>query len=409
VGLGAAGGGCHADGARGAGSDARPNQERDLVELFSWRSAPGAADALEALIDAHQAREPNTRIFNSAAASGTKARDILDDRLLHNQPPDIFQEYVHAMRAVSSQTVGTRVALDDMFDELGLRSAIFPEILRDVTRDGHIFTMPVNVHRENALFYNRHIFAANHLPVPTSVEGFLATCRKLKAAGVIPIATANEGWIQRIMFNSLAMGVMGIDAYHGYFTGQRPADVPALRRAIDVFAEVVENYVNPDAGDDGFGWTSAVQAVFNGDAAMLLHGDWSKGYFVQLGWSDETDFGVVGAPGASGMFLYGIDAFTLAAGAHNEAGARSFLETVASPAGQVAFNRIKGSSPIRPDVPREELDLLGRETLSDLEHARIRMLVRSRPSWEEALASFTRDHDREKLLRAFLDAPPTGG
>jgi hypothetical protein len=36
------------------------------------------------------------------------------------------------------------------------------------------------------------------------------------------------------------------------------------------------------------------------------------------------------------------------------------------------------------------------------------MLVRSRPSWEEALASFTRDHDREKLLRAFLDAPPTG-
>jgi glucose/mannose transport system substrate-binding protein len=203
------------------------------------------------------------------------------------------------------------------------------------------------------------------------------------------------------------MGVMGIDAYHGYFTGQRSGDVVALRRAIDVYAEVVENYVNPDAGDDGFGWTSAAQAVFNGDAAMLLHGDWSKGYFVQLGWNGDTDFGVVGAPGAASMFLYGVDAFTLAAGARNDAGARSFLLTVASPEGQVAFNRIKGSSPIRPDVPREELDSLGRETLSDLEHARIRMLVRSRPIWEDSLAAFTRDHNREKLLRAFLDNPPT--
>jgi glucose/mannose transport system substrate-binding protein len=208
------------------------------------------------------------------------------------------------------------------------------------------------------------------------------------------------------MFNSLALGVMGIDAYHGYFVGQRPVDVAALRRSIDVYAEVVENYANPDAGDDGFGWTNAAQAVFNGDAAMFLHGDWTKGYLVQLGWSGDTDFGVASAPGSAGMFLYGVDAFTLAAGAHNEAGARSFLATVASPEGQVAFNRIKGSSPIRPDVPRDELDLLGRETLSDLEHARIRMLVRSRPVWEEALTSFTRDHDREKLLRAFLDAPP---
>jgi len=32
--------------------------------------------------------------------------------------------------------------------------------------------------------------------------------------------------------------------------------------------------------------------------------------------------------------------------------------------------------------------------------------VRSRPVWEEALVGFTRDHDRSKLLRAFLDAPP---
>ena len=408
LGLGAgATGGCQRGGER-AGSDG-VSVKQDLVELFSWWSAPGEADALEALIDAHHARDPDARVFNSAAASGSRARDVLDERLLRGEPPDIFQEYIHAMRAVSSQAAGKRMPLDDMFDSLGLRSVVFPEILRDVTREGHIYAMPVNVHREDTLFYNRRIFAAHHLAVPATVPDFLAACRRLKAAGIIPVAAANEGWILRIMFNSLALGVMGIDRYQDYFMGWHSADASGLPQAIDVFAEVLENYVNPDSGDEGFGWTNAAQAVFNGDAAMFLHGDWAKGYFVQLGWSGETDFGVATAPGATGMFLYGVDAFALAAGAHNEAGARSFLATVASPEGQVAFNRIKGSSPIRPDVPRGELDLLGRETLADLEHARIRMLVRSRPIWEDALAAFSRDHNRQKLLRAFLDNPPGGG
>jgi glucose/mannose transport system substrate-binding protein len=390
--------------APGAGRGA--DQGRDLVEIFSWWSAPGEADALEALIDTHQTTHPRARIFNAAAASGSNARERLEVRLANNQPPDIFQEYIHDLRALASHATENHILLDDLFDRLGLRSVVFPEILHDVTRDGHIYAMPVNIHRENALFYNRRLLAAHHVAVPTTLDELLIACRALKRAGVIPMATAGQGWILRIMFNSLAMGKMGSAGYRDYFMGQGPADGGRLREAIDVFAEVVENYINPDAGDDGFGWTNAAQTVVDGDAAMILHGDWTKGYFTQLGWSGETDFGVVGAPGASDMFLYGVDAFALARGGRNELGARNFLATVASPAGQVAFNRIKGSSPIRPDVPRSELDLLGRETLDDLEHAKIRMLVRSRPVWEEALADFTRDHDRARLLRAFLDNPP---
>ena len=118
--------------------------------------------------------------------------------------------------------------------------------------------------------------------------------------------------------------------------------------------------------------------------------------------------GAVSAPGTAQMFLYGVDGFALARGARNEPAARAFLATVASPEGQVAFNRFKGSSPIRPDVRGEDLDAIGRETLAHLEHARIRMMVHPRPEWEQALAAFARDHDRDKLLRSFLAAPPGG-
>ena len=382
-----------------------PASARELVEIFSWWSAPGEADALEALIAAHQAVHPGARIFNAAAASGARAREWLEERLEKNEPPDIFQEYIHQLRAVGRQA-SEQVPLDDLFDRLNLRRAVFPELIHDVSRDGHIYAMPVNVHRENTLFYNRHLFAAHHVAVPKTVPELLQVCRKLKAEGVVPFAIANQGWVLRIMFNALAAGQMGGEAYHEYFTGKRGIDLAPFREAIDLFAEVMESYINADAGDDGFGWTNAAQAVYDGDAAMFLHGDWVKGYLAQLGWSGETDFGVAAAPGSADLFLYGVDAFALARGARNEAGAREFLETVASPAGQVAFNRIKGSSPIRADVARGELDQLGRETLDHLEHAKIRMMVRSRPAWEDALTAFSRDHDRSKLLRAFLDAPP---
>jgi glucose/mannose transport system substrate-binding protein len=132
-----------------------------------------------------------------------------------------------------------------------------------------------------------------------------------------------------------------------------------------------------------------------------------KGYLQELGWRPDVDFGMVAAPGTRDLFLYGVDAFALPVGARNERGARELLRTVASTEGQIAFNRIKGSSPVRHDVPREWFDSAGLATLDDLDHARIRMLVRSRPAWEDAMVAFAKSHDERALLQAFVGAPPS--
>jgi glucose/mannose transport system substrate-binding protein len=391
----------------GAGDGAGHAERRDLVEIFSWWAEAGESDALQALVAVHATRHPRTRIFNSAAASRDKGRDQLEDLLLGSEPPDIFQEYVHALRAANSQAAIRWTPLDDLVDQMGLRQSVFPEVLADVTRNGKVFVMPVNVHRENTMLYNRRLFEKYQLAVPETLDDLLAVCRRFKAAGVTPLVTSDQGWILRIMFNSLAVAKLGVLPYRDYFTGKRPFDAGQLRSVVDLFADIRDNYVNPDAGDPRFDWINAAQALLNGDAAMFMHGDWAKGYVAALGGSSETDFGAMSAPGTKEMFLYGVDAFALASNARNPRAAREFLATVASPEGQVAFNRWKGSSPIRPDIPRDQLDEIGRQTLTDLEHARVRMLVHSRSAWEEALAAFAHDHDRQKLLRAFLDAPPT--
>jgi len=374
--------------------------------MFSWWIAPGEVEALSALVELHQRRHPEIRMFNAASASGQNARQVLTRRLAEDDPPDLFQGNTHDLRAFVEANPGRLEPLDVQFDALDLRSRVFPEVLEDLTIDGQLMAMPVNLHRENALFYNRALFDRFGLAPPTTIEELLIACETLQAGGVVPIATSHQRWITRIMFNSIAMGVLGGDRYVQVFTGEEEVQGSGLREAIAIFSTLLEHYVNPDADEAGFGWTHAASAVFNGDAAMFFHGDWAKGYYQQLGWEPGRDFGVVGAPGTADVFLYGADALSVPTGAANGGGARAFLDTVASIEGQLAFNAIKGSSSFRTDIDSDTLDPLARETLRDLERARHRLLARSRPEWDAAFERFTKDRDEAKFYQSFVDHPP---
>jgi glucose/mannose transport system substrate-binding protein len=397
--------GCGDGGSMTTGTGGTGGTTETTIELFSWWIAPGEAEALQSLIDLNKTNHPDERIFNAGAVSGMDARTTLMQRLAANNPPDLFQQNAHDLRAFLATNPGSLAPLDDFFTAQGLNGVVLPEILADVTVDGHIYSMPVNIHRENTLFYNKQIFAANNLQPPTTVSELMQACATLRAAGVTPIATAYQGWILRIMFNEIAMGSMGADAFHAYMTGG-PRDDAALMAAIDLFGDVMTNDINASAGNTDFGWTNAADEVAAGRAAMFLHGDWAKGYYEQLGWSPGVDFGVVGAPGAADMFWYGVDTFSLPVGAPHAAGAKDFLATTGSIAGQVGFSKLKGSSPIRTDVPLNQLDSEGRATLIDLMNARYRMLVVNYDAWDTAFVAFSQNHDKAALFQAYVDNPP---
>lgn len=376
------------------------------VELFSWWIAPSEADALDALISLHNEDFPNDKIENAAAASGDQARDVLNAQLAAGNPPALFQENAYDLPELLATNPDSLVSLSELFAEEGLHDVIVPEVIEDVTLDGEIYGMPVNIHRENALHYNKRIFADLDLEPPTTLDEFLAACDTIKAAGIVPLATAHQGWIQRILFNSLASAALGPEAYNAYFSGESELDEAAMREAIALYERVLTDYVNESASDPNVGWTEAADLVLDGQAAMFIHGDWAKGYYVQQEWEPGEDFGVVGMPGAADLFLYGVDVFAMPKGGPEPEASQRFLRTVVSKAGQVAFNRLKGSSPIRLDTSIEDLDSEGQATLEDLRDANVRMLARSDPAWDEALFAFTSSHDHDALLAAYLDNPP---
>jgi len=126
---------------------------------------------------------------------------------------------------------------------------------------------------------------------------------------------------------------------------------------------------------------------------------------VTLGWTPGIDFGQTGGPGASDLFWYGVDAFaapTLAAHADN---AHDFLSVVLSKDAQVAFSRLKGSTPIRTDVS-DQLDRLAQTTMVDLVSSKRRLPVMTKDAWDEALHAFATDLDQDALYDVYVKNPP---
>jgi glucose/mannose transport system substrate-binding protein len=388
------------------GSGGSDGTSEDVVEIFSWWIAPGEAEALQALVDVHKEQHENSRIFNAAEESGAEARARLAERLDQSEPPDLFQENAHELPNFIREHSGLLRPLDSFLDRMGYDQMILSEVLDNVSVDGSVYAMPVNLHRENTLYYNKQIFADYGLTPPTTLAEFFDICETLEAAGVAPVATANQGWILRIMFNTIAMGSMGPEAYQAYFSGQETGESTALQQAITEYSSVLEQYVNADWNSAEFGWTQAAQAVFEGEAAMFLHGDWATGYFEQLGWTAGVDFGAVSAPGANDLFLYGVDAFAMPEGGPNPEGAEAFLETVGSEEGQISFNRIKGSSPMRLDVDATQFDAIGQETIESLRDASIRMLTPAWTDWDNAFAAYGTSGDADALYQFFVDTYP---
>lgn len=397
--------GCSSDGGSKPDDGTGGTGSTRNVEIFSWWIAPGEAEAWQALVDVNKQLHPNDHLYNAAADSGDDARAELVARLEAGKPPDLFQLNSQDLGPLVTKYPGSLEPLDALLAKHQLTNVISADILRDVSVSGSVYAMPLNIHRENSLFYNKQVLKENGIEPPDSVESLLTACKTLKAAGVTPLATVHQGWVLRILFNGIAMGSMGAESFDTYMrTGA--LDATKLKTAIAVFDEVLQNYVNDNASDPKIGWTDAAEMVSNGKAAMFLHGDWAKGYYEQLGWTPGVDFGVNGSPGAAEMFWYSVDTFAMPVGAPNPTGGENFLETVATVKGQVAFNRLKGSTPVRTDIPRSQLDSEGLKTLDDFHNAKFRTSIINQTAWEDALLTFATTHDQDALYQAYVAHPP---
>lgn len=400
--------GCSSDGGDN-GNTEDPGVTTDSLELFSWWVAPGEAEALQALVSTYKKDFPGARVSQKTKPTAANWQQVLGDQI-DESPWDAVQISASDLPKFIADHPDALAPVDSYYEEADLKKYVIEDILKTVTVDGHAYGIVTGVHRNNSFLYSETLLANNGLQPPKSVEEFLAACETLKAAGITPVATSFETWALRIMFDEILAGTLGAETFNAFLNGEKAATDPVVKAGIEsaiaTFGKVLTDYVDRDASlAEGYDWTSAAQDLREGKAAMLMHGDWAKGYVIKLGWKPGIDFGVSGPPGASDLFVYGADTFALPSTAPHTQLGKDFLEVVASKEGQVEFNQYKGATPMRKDV-RDDLDEPGQVNLDDLVNAEVRIPGHANAVWDAGIEAFKIDLKEADLLEVYMTAAP---
>ncbi len=386
--LGAA---CTAAPADTASSDSGASGDAGELEIFSWWTSGGEVEALEALYAVFGEEYPDVEVVNAAlsggAGQGGNMKAVLETRMQGGEPPDSFQ--VHLGRElIDSHVVADRMeSLDALYEEEGFYDVFPADLIEIASYEGEPWSVPVNIHRSNVLWYRTDKLAEVGVESPPATwDEFFAVADQLQAAGIPALAVAeNEPNFSGHVFESVLLSVLGPADYNGLFDGSVGWDDARVTEALEIMNQLYD-YANPDYLSTSWGDIND-RFVADDAPAMMVMGDWTHGVLKSKGF---TDYQWAAAPGTEGQFIVLSDSFGLPKNAPNRELTLNFLRVVGSQAGQDAFNPPKGSIPARTDADRSVYDEYQLSAMEDFES---NVLVPSLQHGAAAKQSFLLDYD----------------
>lgn len=331
----------------------------ELNVLHWWTSASerAAADLIAARMAENGLKWVDGAVAGGGGAAAVK---VLNERILRRMAPKVAQLIGQSMNEWAD--MGLLLSLDDVAARRHWSRVMFPTVMDQLRANGHIVAAPLGVHRINNLYVNTALLRRHRITAPADWDGLLRSAAQLRAAGVVPVAFSDEPWQVATVFETLLLAEAGPALYRRMLVQQDPKafEDPALERAL-VRLRAWRQLAQPLAGGAPVNaerpWTDALSDFAQGRAAFFIMGDWARGELGTLGLEGGRDFECRAVPGTTGMHLFSIDTLamlTLSDGAR--ADQEKMAELLGSATLQLGYNRIKGSVPVRRDVPVDELD-----------------------------------------------------
>src|SRR6056297_3812705 len=293
------------------------------VEIFSWWTGGGEEEGLNALIELFNEEYPDVEVINATVAggAGSNAKAVLKTRMVGGNPPDSFQVHGGAELVDTYVETGMMQPITGLLEEWGVKDQFNQQILEMSAYEGEYYSIPVNVHRSNATFYNKSVLEENNVEPPTDLASFKEALAKLDEAGVVPLALGDTNkWPAGQIFETLLVATLGPEGYNGLWNGETDASDPAIREALVHFKDIMQ-YVNED--HSSLTWDEATKLVYEGQAGFNIMGDWAEGYLKTLGWTPGEEFGWMAVPGTEGSFVFITDTFGLPKDAPNPENAKN--------------------------------------------------------------------------------------
>lgn len=339
------------------------------AEVIHWWTSGGEAAAIKEFAAAYTKAGGTWVDTPVAGGGGAQARTVIINRTIGGDPP-MTAQFNYGKQYEEIIKEGLLNNLDDVAAK-GNWDKILPEKIKgQVKVNGHYYAVPVNLHNENWIWYNKAVLAkAGVTKDPANLDEFFAALDKVKATGVTPLALGGQGWQENITFRSILIATGGRELY---LKTLKDKDVsgPGFKKAVENFKKL-KSYVDP--GSPGRDWNLATGMVIDGKAGFQMMGDWAKGEFINANKAAGKDFGCFMAGGANSPYSIGGDVFVFprnkAAGSAETQ--KKLAEMMISPAIQVAFNNKKGSIPIRTDVDLSGVDICAAQGVKAVKENRL--------------------------------------
>lgn len=331
------------------------------AEVIHWWTSGGESAAVKVFAD--QFTKAGGTWVDSAVAGGANARTAAINRTVGGNPPAMMQ--FNTGKQFDELVEGGMLIDVDALATEGKWKSVMPEaIVNAATRNGKMFAVPINIHGQNWIWFNKQVLDSVGAAEPKSWDDAIAIMDKVKARGIIPLAFSGQKVWERGLFNAVLLDKGGPALWNGLYSKRDQAMVKGadFRAAAETYAKL-RSYVDP--GSPGRNWNDATALVIQGKAAMQLMGDWAKGEFASAGKVAGKDFGcaIIGSKG--GGYVMGGDIFAFPK-LKDPAAAKAqvtLAKLLVEPETQILFNQKKGSIPVRIDVDASRLDLCAQKAM----------------------------------------------
>ncbi len=336
---------------------ATPPPEEPKLEIFHWWTAGGEREAADAMFKVLKEAYPEIEVVENpvAGGGGVSHRVVLQARLSAGLPPDTWQTLGGA-ELKSYVDGGYLQPLDDLWAELNYADVIPKPLADAVTIDGHPYVVPLNMHIQNILYYNKALFEELGLEAPTSFDELIQVAQAIKEANpdMSPLALGTkEKWEAAFVLDSIILEVGGPEYYVSLYKGEVDVTTdPIFREALEKLEQLIP-YIYPFHSN--LTWDESCGLLVSGDSAMVIMGTWAIGYFQSRGWTPGQEFSAVTFPQKpERILLFHPDTYGLATNAPHPETTRKWLKVVASPELQIPTDVTQGGLFARLDIDPTE-------------------------------------------------------
>ena len=333
-----------------------PANASGKIEVFSWWTSGSEDAALQAIISAAVKANSGLEVVNAAVAggAGTNAKQVLATRLAGGDVPEIWQTHPGGELG---QYVDQGVLADmtAVYKSEGWDKVVPKDLVASMTYNKKTYSVLTGVHRANTMW----ISSAAQKKAGVSLSGsltwptFKAAALKMKAKGIDPICLGDKDiWTAAQLLEALIVAEEGAAGWTALLNGSKKWTSAGVKKAVANFNEAM-TWTNKD--HKALDWTGAVAALAKGTCGVNIMGDWAYGeLLVKQNKVDGKDF-TYATFGDANTFVTVGDSFVIGKTAKNQAGAVAFAKAIMDPKVQLAFNKLKGSAPVRSDVSTKTL------------------------------------------------------